>query len=66
MFATTDKNGHRATMAEQLVYRQLIPLRSPAEKIVIHHVTNSYYQLQLEIERRDPALGIKFERLRLT
>lgn len=55
--------GHQAKRSEQLLFLSLIPKRSDDEKIVIHHVTDTFYKLQLEVERRCPVNGIKFERI---
>jgi hypothetical protein len=55
--------GKQATRSQQLMLQTLIPKRSVNEVIVIHHVTDTHYKLQLEIERRCPVNGIKFERV---
>jgi hypothetical protein len=48
---------------EQLLLGALLAPREPGEVIVIHHVTDTRHKLQLEVERRGPTLGIKFERV---
>jgi hypothetical protein len=55
--------GKQATRSQQLLLATLIPKRSSHEVIVIHHVTDNFYKLQLEVERRCPRHGIKFERI---
>ena len=55
--------GRQATRSQQLLLATLLPKRSPDEVIVIHHVTDTFYKLQLEVERRCPIHGVKFERV---
>jgi hypothetical protein len=55
--------GRQATRSQQLLLQTLLPKRSDGEIIVIHHVTDTVYYLQLEVERRCPVFGIKFERV---
>jgi hypothetical protein len=55
--------GKQATRSQQLLLRALVTPRSWREQIVIHHVTDTPFRLQLEIERRCPINGIKFERI---
>ena len=55
--------GHQATRGEQLMLKQLVPVRSDCDIIVIHHVTDTVRHLQLEVERRDPIHGIDFIRV---
>jgi hypothetical protein len=55
--------GKQATRSQQLLLATLLSKRSPDEVIVIHHVTDTAYMLQLEVERRCPIHGIKFERV---
>ena len=58
-----NQTGKQATRSQQLVLGQLIEKRSIDEKIIIHHVTDTFYKLQLEVERRCPINGIIFERI---
>ena len=61
--------GRQPTKLEQLVIRNsgILEKRSNLEVIVVHHITRDEpHFLQLEIERRCPANGIKFERLVIT
>ena len=55
--------GHQATRSQQLLLQTLLTKRSDGEIIIIHHVTDTIYYLQLEVERRCPHNGIKFERV---
>ncbi len=55
--------GKQATRSQQLVLQQLLTKRSDGEIIIIHHVTDTVYKLQLEVERRCPTFGVKFERV---
>jgi len=54
--------GHQTTRSQQLLLVGLIERRWPTETIIIHHITDTYQKLQLEIERR-AANGITFERI---
>jgi hypothetical protein len=55
--------GRQAMRSEQLMLVSLIEKRSEQEKVVIHHITDTPYRLQMEIERRCPVNGITFERI---
>ena len=55
--------GKQATRSQQLVLQSLLTKRSDGEIIIIHHVIDTIYFLQLEVERRCPVFGIKFERV---
>jgi hypothetical protein len=55
--------GRQALRSEQLLLASLIPVKLPGEKIIIHHITDTHFKLQLEIERRCPVFGISFERI---
>ena len=55
--------GRQALRSEQVLLSKLISLRSEKETIVIHHITDTHYRLQLEVERRCPINGIAFERI---
>lgn len=55
--------GRQATRSQQLLLQTLLTKRSKGEIIVIHHITDTPYYLQLEVERRCPVFGIKFERV---
>lgn len=56
--------GAQATRSQQLLLASLIPRRSEQETIVIHHLTqDTPYRLQMEVERRCPTHGIRFERI---
>ena len=57
------QTGRQALRSEQLLLAGLMTKRSPEEIIVVHHITDTHYKLQLEIERRCPVFGIKFERI---
>ena len=57
--------GHKSLRSEQLLLATLIPRRSPEEVLVLHHVTDTPTKLQIELERRCPVNGVKFERVRL-
>jgi hypothetical protein len=46
-----------------LFYLPLIKKREKKEVIIIHYIMDTYRHVQLEIERRSPTLGIKFERI---
>lgn len=59
----TQPTGRQATRSQQLLLQQLLTKRSKEEIIIIHHVTDTPYRLQLEVERRCPIFGIKFERV---
>jgi hypothetical protein len=56
------KLGRQATRSEQLLLASLIPKKSSDETILIHHVTDTNYKLQLEFERRTPN-SVTFERI---
>jgi hypothetical protein len=63
MKTTKYDTGKKAIRSQQLLLMPLITKRSVEEVIVIHHVTDNAQKLQLEIERRCPINGLKFERL---
>ena len=53
--------GRQATRSEQLLLAGVIPKKFSDETILIHHVTDTNYKLQLEFERRTPN-SVTFER----
>jgi hypothetical protein len=58
--------GRQPTRAEQLFgnFACLVTKRSPEEVIIVHHVTeDTPKRLQMEVERRCPKHGLKFERI---
>lgn len=55
--------GSQALRSQQLLLAALVTKRCDDEIIVIHHVTDTTYKLQLEVERRSKEFGIKFERI---
>lgn len=60
----TPSIGRQPTRIEQLlISNTLVTKRTPEEVIVVHHLTDARYKVQLEIERRCPVNGIKFERI---
>lgn len=58
--------GRQPSVSEQHMYSAFFyPIgsrRSPGEKIIIHHLIDSTFLLQMEVERRCPIHGITFER----
>jgi hypothetical protein len=57
-------HGWEPTMSQQHMFSSYFfpERRSELEKIIIHHVTDTPHILQMEVERRCPINGIKFER----
>lgn len=55
--------GKQATWSQQRTLLQFVPVMCGCERVIIHHVTDGPRRMQLEIERRCPVHGIKFERV---
>lgn len=54
--------GKQATRSQQLLLQSLIPKVLGRDTILIHHVTETNYKLQIEFERRTED-GVTFERI---